>query len=261
MPSIITTTAADQDRRAAELIDAMAALPVGHPARPALREQAIEAWLPMAKRLARRYAGRGEPLDDLLQTATIGLIKAVDRYEPERGDGFAGYAIPTILGEVRRHFRDYGWVIRVPRRLQEMRQAINDATGVLTRTLGRSPTVADIAAHLRVSEEEVLEGLEGARAYSAISLSVPVGADGLAELGDTLGGEDHGYELAEANLAVGPALARLSERQRRIVTMRFYGNLTQSQIAEEIGVSQMHVSRLLTAALAQLRNDLGPDAC
>jgi RNA polymerase sigma-B factor len=267
--SITTATAAsrtpagpsaDQDRRGVELIAAMAALPVDHPSRRALRDQAIEAWLPMAKRLARRYVGRGEPMDDLLQTATVGLIKAIDRYDPERGEGFAGYAIPTILGEVRRHFRDRGWVIRVPRRLQEMRLAIGDANGTLTHTLGRPPTVTDIATHLNVSEEEVLEGLEGSRAYSAISLSTPTGADGNLELCDTLGGDDHGYELAEVNLALGPALACLTERQRRIVTMRFYGNQTQSQIAEQIGVSQMHVSRLLTAALAQLRSRLGPDA-
>jgi RNA polymerase sigma-B factor len=250
----------EQDRRGVELIAAMAALPMGHPSRRALRDQAIEAWLPMAKRLARRYAGRGELLDDLLQTATIGLIKAIDRYDPQRGEGFTGYAIPTILGEVRRHFRDRGWVIRVPRRLQEMRLAISDANSALTHTLGRPPTVTDIATHLKVSDEEVLEGLEGARAYSAISLSTPTGADETLELGDTLGGDDHGYELTEVNLALRPALACLTERERRIVTMRFYGNQTQTQIAEQIGVSQMHVSRLLTAALAKLRTQLGPDA-
>jgi RNA polymerase sigma-B factor len=250
----------DQDRRGVELIAAMAALPVGHPSRRAMRDQAIEAWLPMARRLVRRYAGRGELLDDLQQTATLGLIKAVDRYDPERGEGFVGYAIPTILGEVRRHFRDRGWVIRVPRRLQEMRLTISDANSVLTHTLGRPPTVTDIATHLKVSEEEVLEGLEGARAYRAVSLSAPAGADGVLELGQTLGGDDHGYELTDVNLAVGPALACLTERERRIVAMRFYGNQTQSQIAEQIGVSQMHVSRLLTAALAKLRAHLGPDA-
>jgi RNA polymerase sigma-B factor len=214
----------------------------------------------MAKRLARRYAGRGEALDDLVQIATVGLIKAIDRYDPQRGDGFVGYAIPTILGEVRRHFRDRGWVIRVPRRLQEMRMAINDANTTLTPTLGRAPTIADIAAHLKVSEEEVLEGLEGARAYRTTSLSAPAGAEGTFELGDTLGAVDHGYELTELHLALGPAMAGLTERQRRIVTMRFYGNQTQSQIAEQIGVSQMHVSRLLTAALTTLRAHLGPDA-
>jgi RNA polymerase sigma-B factor len=254
---------ADQDRHRVALVARMAALPAEHPSRPLLRDEAIEAWVPMAKRLARRYSGRGESADDLLQTALIGLIKAVDRYDPEFGTDFVGFAVPTILGEIRRHFRDRGWAIRVPRRLQEMRLAINDAQGVLMHTLGRPPTIADIAAHLRVGEEEVLEGLEGARAYRATSLSAPVRPDatqGAVELGDTLGGEEHGYELTELHLALRPALAQLTERERRIVTLRFYGNQTQSQIAEQLGVSQMHVSRLLTAALAKLRKHMGPDA-
>jgi RNA polymerase sigma-B factor len=250
----------EADRRAAELIDAMAALPIGHPRRAVLREQAIEAWLPMTQRLARRYASRGEPYDDLLQTATLGLIKAVDRFDAERGIDFTAYAIPTILGEVKRYFRDRAWAIRVPRRLQEMRMAINDANTVLAHELGRTPTIADIAAHLQTTEEAVLEGLEGARAYSATSLSAPTGTDGTLVVGDTLGAEDHDYELTEMRIALGPALARLTERERRIVTLRFFGNQTQTQIAEQIGVSQMHVSRLLTAALAKLRTHLGPDA-
>jgi RNA polymerase sigma-B factor len=257
------TEFADQDHHRVALVEAMAALPVGHPSRPVLRDETIEAWLPMAKRLARRYAGRGESLDDLVQTATVGLIKAVDRYDPDRGADFVGFAVPTVLGEIRRYFRDRGWAIRVPRRLQEMRLAINDAHGVLTHTLGRSPTIADVAAYLRVGEEEILEGLEGARAYRATSLSAPVPTDGTrdaVELGDTLGAEDHGYDLAELHLALRPALDHLTERERRIVTLRFYGNQTQSQIAEQLEVSQMHVSRLLTAALAKLRDHLGPEA-
>jgi RNA polymerase sigma-B factor len=251
---------ASRDRRAAELISTLAALPQNHPSRPALRERTIEAWLPMAHRLARRYAGRGEPLEDLQQTATMGLIKAVDRFDAEHGVDFVGYAIPTILGEVKRHFRDRAWSIRVPRHLQEMRLAINDANGVLSQTLSRAPTVADIAAYLKVDEEQVLEGLEGARAYNATSLSAPTGAVGTLELGDTLGETDHGYELTELNLALLPALGCLNERERRIVTLRFYGNQTQCEIAEQIGVSQMHISRLLTAALAKLRTHLESDA-
>ncbi|GID28836.1 SigB/SigF/SigG family RNA polymerase sigma factor [Paractinoplanes brasiliensis] len=238
---------------ASELITAMAALPAGHPSRAALRDDAIEAWLPLARHLAQRYAGRGEPADDLFQVATIGLIKAVDRFEADRGVDFAGYAIPTIVGEIKRHFRDRTWSIRVPRRLQEMRLAITSANAALSHTLGRAATVADIAEHLGVTEEEVLEGLEGARAYNATSLSTPVSADGTTELGETLGGEDREFEAAEFRIALGPALATLDERERRIVHLRFYGNLTQSQIAEQIGVSQMHVSRLLTKALAKLR--------
>jgi RNA polymerase sigma-B factor len=255
-----SAAAAEQDERGIDLIAAMAALTENDPARARLRQEAIEAWLPMARRLARRYAGRGEPLDDLFQTATIGLVKSVDRFDPVHGAGFLGYAIPTIVGELKRHFRDRTWSIRVPRRLQEMRTAINDAHNVLAHALGRAPTVTDIAAHLGVGEEQVIEGLEGARAYRATSLSAPANADGTLELGDCLGGEDHGYELTEAHLSLGPAMARLTERERRIITLRFYGNQTQSQIAEQIGVSQMHVSRIITGALAKLRTDLGPEA-
>jgi RNA polymerase sigma-B factor len=254
-----TTTASARTRTktandGAELIEVMAALPAGHPSRPAARERAIEAWLPLARHLAQRYANRGEPVDDLIQTAMVGLIKAIDRFDPDYGIDFVGYAIPTIVGEIKRHFRDRTWSIRVPRRLQEMRLAITTANNALTHTLGRSPTVADIAAHLNATEEEVLEGLEGARAYSATSLSAPTGTEGDRELGETLGGEDHEYELAEARIALGPAMKCLDLREQRIITLRFYGNLTQHEIAEQIGISQMHVSRLITRALAKLRN-------
>ncbi|HEX8344321.1 MAG TPA: SigB/SigF/SigG family RNA polymerase sigma factor [Actinoplanes sp.] len=244
---------------AVELLHAMVALPTGHPSRPALRAQAIEAWLPLARHLANRYTGRGEPTDDLIQTATLGLIKAIDRYDPSYGVEFGGFAIPTIVGELKRHFRDRTWSIRVPRRLQELRIAITTANNTLTHTLGRSPTVADIAAHLGVTEEEVLEGLEGARAYNTTSLSTPVTDDGATELADTLGGDDHEFALTELRMALGPAMAALDERARTILTLRFYGNLTQSEIAERVGISQMHVSRLITRALLQLREHLGHD--
>jgi len=190
----------------------------------------------------------------------MGLIKAVDRYDPGRGIEFLGYAIPTMLGEIKRHFRDRSWAVRVPRRLQEMRMAINDANDVLTHELGRAPTVADIAGYLGAGEEEILEGLEGAGAYRAASLSAPTTPDGTVALGDTVGVPEHGYELTEVHLALAPALACLTPRERRIVALRFYGNQTQNEIAERIGVSQMHVSRLLTAALAKMRDRLGPDA-
>ncbi|MEV4535230.1 SigB/SigF/SigG family RNA polymerase sigma factor [Asanoa sp. NPDC049518] len=240
-----------------ELLAALAALPADHPSRSSLRDRTIEAWLPLANHLAHRYSGRGEPTDDLLQTAAVGLIKAVDKFDPSRGVDFAGYAIPTIIGELKRHFRDRTWDIRVPRRLQELRLAISEANSTLLQSLGRSPTVADVAEHLKLSEEEVLEGLEGARAYNAVSLSTPTG-DGErgTELGDLLGSEDTSFELAELRVALGPALATLDEREQKILTLRFYGNLTQSQIADQIGVSQMHVSRLLTRALTKLRGTL-----
>jgi RNA polymerase sigma-B factor len=265
---MITTTAAPShdatssrlsadESRASELITALSALPAGHPDRPALRNQVIEAWLPLANHLAFRYSGRGEPNGDLAQTAALGLIKAVDRFDASRGVDFAGFAIPTILGEIKRHFRDRTWNIRVPRRLQELRLKISEANSTLTQTLNRAPTVADIASHLDITEEEVLEGLEGARAYNAVSLSTPIGdGDSSTELADTLGAEDNEYELAELRVALGPALATLDEREQKILTLRFYGNLTQSEIAAKVGVSQMHVSRLLARALTKLRGQL-----
>jgi RNA polymerase sigma-B factor len=241
---------------AADLLTALAAAPAGHPSRTVLRERAIEEWLPLARHLAARYTGRGEPTDDLIQTATVGLIKAVDRFDPSRGVEFTGFAIPTILGEVKRHFRDRGWSVRVPRRVQELHLAITEAENTLSNTLGRSPTVADIAAHLQVTEDEVLEGLEGSRAYSATSLSAPVGPDGATELGDTLGEQDHELELSELRIALGPPLASLDPREQRILSLRFYGNLTQSEIAEQVGISQMHVSRLIARGLGKLRRQL-----
>jgi RNA polymerase sigma-B factor len=213
----------------------------------------------MAQRLTRRYAGRGEPFDDLLQTATIGLIKAVDGYDPDHGSDFTHYAIPTILGEIKRYFRDRTWAMRIPRRLQEMRLAINNAQAELNHTLNRSPTITDVAVHLDVSDEAVLEGLEGGRAYRAVSLSAPVGDTPGYELSDTLGSEDHGYELTELRIAMPAAMAHLTEREQCIIALRFYGNQTQSHIAEQVGISQMHVSRLLARALDKLRKHLDPD--
>ncbi|WP_406077514.1 SigB/SigF/SigG family RNA polymerase sigma factor [Micromonospora sp. NBC_00858] len=242
-----------------ELLVAMAAMRADDPRRPALRDRTIEAWLPLARHLARRYSGRGAADEDLAQTAALGLIKAVDHFDSTRGVDFTGYAIPTIIGEIKRYFRDRTWAVRVPRRLQELRLSISAANSTLTHTLGRSPTVADIATYLELSEETVLEGLEGARAYQATSLSTPVGADGNRELGDTLGAEDHEMDRVEIRVALGPALATLPEREREILSLRFHGNLTQAQIADRIGVSQMHVSRLITRSLAALRRHLSDD--
>ncbi|MGN9911512.1 SigB/SigF/SigG family RNA polymerase sigma factor [Phytohabitans sp. LJ34] len=245
---------------AVRLLVAFKALPERHPSRAALRDRAITAWTPLARHLANRYHGRGEPLDDLVQTAMVGLIKAVDRFDPERGTDFTGFAIPTIVGEIRRHFRDRTWDVRVPRRLQELRIAISDANSTLAHRLGRSPTVADIAAHLELTEEEVLEGLEGARAYKSASLSAPVGSeDSGTTLGESMGGEDHGFELADVRMTIGAALEVLTARERRIVMLRFYGNQTQTEIAEQVGISQMHVSRLLAKALGKLRDRLAEE--
>jgi RNA polymerase sigma-B factor len=247
------TASGDEDEVASRLIEELATAQPDDPRRPRLRERAIEAWLPLAHHLARRYAGRGEPFDDLVQVAVVGLIKAVDRYEADRGVDFAAYAIPTVLGEVKRHFRDRTWSIRVPRRLQEIRMRITAANNTLAQELGRAPTVPEIAEHLGVSDEEIVEGLEGARAYRSASLSAPVGEEGAMELGDTLGGEDAGYGLVELRLALGPAMATLGKREQQIVSLRFYGNQTQTQIAEQLGISQMHVSRLLARSMVALR--------
>jgi RNA polymerase sigma-B factor len=245
------------DPTATSLLHALNQLPENHPDRPQLRTRTIEAWLPLAKHLAQRFHGRGEPLDDLTQIATIGLIKAIDRYDPEYGNDFAAYAVPTIAGEIKRHFRDRTWDIRVPRRLQELKLDINEATATLAQQLGRSPTIGDIATHLQRTEDEIIEGLEGARAYTAISLQTLVGEgiDG-TELGDLFGHPDPDLALAEFRASLGPALTTLTPREQHIIILRFFGNLTQTQIADRIGISQMHVSRLLTKSLNTLRTQL-----
>jgi RNA polymerase sigma-B factor len=215
--------------------------------------------LPLVQFLARRFRDRGEPLEDLVQVGTIGLIKAVDRFDPQRGVEFSTYATPTIVGEIKRHFRDKGWAIRVPRRLQELRISIGQATAELSQRSGRSPTVAELAAHLGISEDEVIEGLEGALAYSTTSLDTPVGglSDGDAPLlGDTLHAESDDFEAIEYRESLKPLLAALPAREKRILVLRFFHGMTQSEIAEEIGISQMHVSRLLSRTLAQLRAGL-----
>ncbi|MDQ7910598.1 RNA polymerase sigma factor SigF [Phytohabitans sp. ZYX-F-186] len=256
-PSSAPAPSARMDDVATDLLAALARLPRDHPRRAALRERAIERLLPLAQHLARRFRDRGEPFDDLVQTATLGLIKAVDRFDPGRGTDFVGFAVPTVIGEIKRHFRDRTWAVRVPRRLQELRLMINDANATLTQRLGRSPTVAQVAGHLGVSEEDVLEGMEGARAYNATSLSAPVAGDpaGTA-LGDLLGADDPGYTTVEARTTLAKALRTLPERERQIILMRFCGGLTQQQIADRIGISQMHVSRLLSRTLTRLRDEL-----
>jgi RNA polymerase sigma-B factor len=249
------TADATKRQETGELAKLFASTEPGDPRRAELRDQTIEAWLPLARHLARRYAGRGEAIEDLIQVAVIGLIKAVDRYQADRGVEFAGYAIPTIVGEIKRHFRDHTWAVHVPRRLQELRQEITTANDGLTHTLGRPPTVTDIAEHLKIRDDDVLEGLEGARAYATASLCAPVGDEGGTELGDTIGDEDPGFELAEFRTALGPALTVLNNRERTILALRFYDNLSQTQIAEQIGISQMHVSRTLNKALTKLRRE------
>jgi RNA polymerase sigma-B factor len=241
-----------------EALHDLAELPAHHPARPAVRDEVIVAWLPLANDLAHRFAGRGEPIQDLVQTATVGLIKAVDRFDATRGHDFASFAVPTIVGEVKRYFRDQGWEIHVPRRLQELRLAIGESTETLTQQLAHSPSPAELADDLGVPEQEVREGMKAAQAYSPASLDAPAGGRGESGpvLGDLLGEEDDELARAELRMTIAPAVAALPERQRRILRLRFAGNLTQDEIAARVGVSQMHVSRLLTRSLRQLRHQL-----
>ena len=249
------------DAQAKALLSLLGDLPAGAD-RDRVRARLIELYIPLAEYLARRFRNRGEQFDDLVQVANLGLIKSVDGYDPTRGAAFTSYAIPMIVGELKRHFRDKGWDVRVPRRLQELRLEISKISGDLAQDLGRSPTVADLAARLGVSEEEVIEGLDCGQAYRALSLDAPVGEagdGGATGLGDLLGGDDPDMANVENREALRPLLAKLPEREQRIIAMRFHGNLTQSQIAAELGISQMHVSRLLAGALKTLRASLTKD--
>ncbi|HEV7896507.1 MAG TPA: RNA polymerase sigma factor SigF [Planosporangium sp.] len=239
------------------LLTLLAGLPAGSDDHACVRDRIIETYLPLAEYLARRFRNRGEPLDDLTQVANLGLIKSVDGYDVTHGAAFSSYAIPMILGELKRHFRDKGWDVRVPRRVQELRLEIIRATGDLAQRLGRSPTVADLAAHLRVREEDIVEGLDSAHAYRALSLQAPVqGEEPSTELADLLGSVDRQLEQVEDREALRPLIAGLPHREQRIIALRFFGNMTQSQIAVDIGISQMHVSRLLSHALGVLRRGL-----
>lgn len=245
------------DQHVRILLVRLADLPKGHTDRSRIRERVIELYLPLAEYLARRFRNRGEPYDDLSQVAVIGLIKAVDGFDPGRGVEFASYAIPTIVGELKRHFRDKGWSVRVPRRLQELKLEIAKAVSELTQRLQRSPTVADLAQHLEIAEDEVLAGLDTANAYSALSLHTPVaGEESGPEVVDLLGDDDPSLRSVEDRATLRPLIRRLPEREQRIIALRFFGNMTQSQIADEIGISQMHVSRLLARSLKQLREGM-----
>ncbi|MGY3204001.1 RNA polymerase sigma factor SigF [Streptomyces sp. TE5632] len=246
-----------QDRSGARtLFLELRTLQDGSPEYAELRNRLVRMHLPLVEHLARRFRNRGEPLDDLTQVATIGLIKSVDRFDPDRGVEFSTYATPTVVGEIKRHFRDKGWAVRVPRRLQELRLALTTATAELSQLHGRSPTVHELAEKLAISEEEVLEGLESANAYSTLSLDVPDTDDESPAVADTLGAEDEALEGVEYRESLKPLLEDLPPREKRILLLRFFGNMTQSQIAQEVGISQMHVSRLLARTLAQLREKL-----
>jgi RNA polymerase sigma-B factor len=224
------------------------------------REELVERFLPLARKLARRYTGAREPFEDLLQVASLGLVKAVDRFDTERGTAFSSFAVPTILGELKRYFRDLGWSVHVPRGAQEHALAVEEVQQKLTARTGRPPSVQEIAEFMEIGIDEVVDGLETAAAHHSTSLDVPRD-DGEGEsgtLGDTFGREDVRFELVEATVTIAAAARHLSARERRVLVLRFVEDMTQTQIAEVIGVSQMQVSRILRRALARL-NELTDD--
>ncbi|MFE6177131.1 SigB/SigF/SigG family RNA polymerase sigma factor [Streptomyces sp. NPDC056464] len=240
-------TAADFDR--------LVALPDG-PEREAIRDELTRSWLPMAHRIASRFRNRGESLEDLRQVAALGLVKAIDRYEPGRG-AFESYAVPTITGEIKRHFRDRMWALRVPRRVQELRNKVRIARRELTQTSGGStPSVTEIAAHTGLTEGEVNAGLEALDSFSTLSLDAEMSAsdDGYS-LADTIGGCEEAYDVVIDREAAKEGLRRLPERERTILYLRFFEDMTQSRIADQLGISQMHVSRLITRCCARVRDE------
>ncbi len=247
----------DTRARTRELFTRLAALSEGKE-QEQVRNELVQLHLPLVDHLARRFRNRGEPLDDLVQVGTIGLIKSVDRFQLDRGVEFSTYATPTVLGEIKRYFRDKGWAVRVPRRLQELRLSLATATAELTQEYGRSPTVAELAERLKVNEEDILEGLESANAYSTLSLDAPeIGeSDGGQSMADSLGADDDALEGVDYRESLKPLLAKLDPRSKHILMLRFFRGMTQSQIAAEVGISQMHVSRILSRTLAQLRAGL-----
>ena len=225
------------------------------------REQLIEQYMSLVRSLARRYSYRGEQVEDLVQIGAIGLIKAIDRFDLERGVELTTYATPNIIGEIKRHFRDKGWSVRVPRGLQELNVQLSRLVEQLTVQLGRSPTIPELAKAAGVEEEEVLEALESGRAYTSLSLSVGGGGgddDDLDPL-ESLGTEEHQYEVSEDRAVLAPGFKVLDERERKILQLRFFEGLTQSQIAQQVGISQMHVSRLIRRSLEKIRETIAED--
>jgi RNA polymerase sigma-B factor len=222
------------------------------------RDRLVTRYLPLVRSLAARYAGRGEPLEDLVQVGSIGLLLAIERFDTERGVQFTTYAVPTIVGEIQRHFRDRAWALHVPRRMKELSVRLTRTIEAMTAELGRAPTIAELAQATGAEEDEVVEALETSHAFSTRSLSQPLGHDGSEEetMQDVLGVPEDGYAEVEDTVLVEAGLAALDERERRIVELRFFDGLTQSEIAARVGISQMHVSRLLRRALHTMRGRL-----
>ena len=261
-PGALPTQPLDTRTLSRSLFLRLAELRADSPERAYVRDTLIELNLPLVRYAAARFRSRNEPMEDIVQVGTIGLIKAIDRFDCERGVEFPTFAMPTIVGEVKRFFRDTSWSVRVPRRLQELRLALTKASDELSQRLDRSPTVAELAGCLGVSEEDVVDGLAVGNAYTASSLDSPPPEDdgGEGTLADRLGYEDSALEGVEYRESLKPLLAQLPPRERQIIMLRFFANMTQSQIGEEVGISQMHVSRLLTRTLAQLREGLTAEA-
>jgi RNA polymerase sigma-B factor len=219
------------------------------------RERIFERCLPLAEHIARRYRNRGEPLDDLVQAARVGLVNAVNRFDADNGTDFLGFAVPTIMGEVRRHFRDVGWAVKVPRRLKELQVQLNRARDELTQQVGRAPTASELAEHLGIDREEVIESTIASSNYTTVPADMPIGSvDRHRTIGDTFGDVDGNLDKILNIQTVRPLIAALSERERTVLALRFFENMTQSEIADHIGCSQMHVSRILAAALGTLRS-------
>ena len=227
----------------------------------AAREQLIEQYMSLVRSLARRYSYRGEQLEDLVQIGAIGLIKAIDRFDLDRGVELTTYATPNIIGEIKRHFRDKGWAVRVPRGLQELNVQLSRLIEQLTVQLGRSPTIPELAKAASVEEEEVLEALESGRAYSSLSLSSGGTQEDGEELDplESIGTDEHQYEVSEDRAVLAPGFRVLDERERKILHLRFFEGLTQSQIAQQVGISQMHVSRLIRRSLEMIREEIAAD--
>ncbi len=246
---------ADSRQHDREMLEQLAALDVNSPERETLRAALIERHLPLVHFMARKFMDRGEPLDDIVQVGTIGLIKAIDRFDPALGFEFSTYATPTIVGEIKRHFRDKTWAIRIPRRLQELGVQVSKARDELTHALDRSPTPAEIAKKLDITVDDVIEAMEANTAYNTVSLDAGADDEGPG-LGNTLGEWDEALDNVEYRESLKPLIAAMDEREQTILLRRFFDNKSQSEIATELGISQMHVSRILNKTLTQLREAL-----
>ena len=260
-PPTSPVTSVERDAQRAEtmrVLRRMAALPVGDPERERLRDEVVEDHMPYARHIAQRYGGQGASGEDFEQVAYLGLVKAVDNFDPEHGTGFLGYATPMIIGEIKRYFRDATWGVHVPRRMQELSGALRKATDTLTHDLGREPTIAELATHLGAEPEEIVEAIDAAGAYTTASLDHPVNSEEQgASLLDFMGEEDAGFDAVIDHQVLTELLTRLGERDKRILLMRYFRGMTQAEIGEELGVSQMQISRLLSRILKELRAGFG----